>query len=289
MKRGMTSLSGEAIFNDRQVATLRMFLASLVLLPFAIRALRKIKNRKQVISLLIVGYLGSFFPAYLFTWAETALSSGYAGMLNSFTPIFTLIIGALVFRTGMTLLQIVGVLIGTLGMVSLMNAGQDLYFKGSIWHILAIVLATFFYAISLNTIKHTLHTFRAIEITALAFLFVFPVALTLFFAGGSVTVLRENPHAWEGFGFIAILAVVGTSFAIIIFNRLIALSSALFASTTTYFIPIVAVFIGLFFNERINLMQVVSMLIVLGGVFVANYWPQLRKRLKLNGKNQNAA
>ncbi len=275
----MYSMSGEAIFNDRQVATLRMLIASAVLLPFGLRALRKIKTKKEVFSLLIVGFLGSFIPAYLFTYAETAVSSGYAGMLNSFTPVFTIIIGFVIFKSRITSLQVMGIIIAAIGMVCLMIAGNDLYFTGTLWHILAIVVATFLYAISVNTIKHTLNQLKALEITSLAFLFLFVPSLILFFTGNSHQVISENKHTMEGLLFIAILAIVGTSFAIIIFNRLIAISSALFASTTTYFIPIVAVFIGLFFGERINLAQVSSMMLVLSGVFIANYWPQLRAKI----------
>jgi drug/metabolite transporter (DMT)-like permease len=76
--------------------------------------------------------------------------------------------------------------------------------------------------------------------------------------------------AYQGIFYIIILSIVGTALAVILFNRIIAFSSALFASSVTYFIPIVAVLIGFTFGETINLWQVLSMLIVLSGVIIAN-------------------
>jgi drug/metabolite transporter (DMT)-like permease len=76
--------------------------------------------------------------------------------------------------------------------------------------------------------------------------------------------------AYQGIFYIFILSIVGTALAVVLFNRIIAFSSALFASSVTYFIPIVAVLIGFTFGETINLWQVLSMLIVLSGVIIAN-------------------
>ena len=271
----MHALDGTILFSDVQVAALRMSVAGLVLLPFTLRFLKRIKTPKQFFCLLIVGLSGNFFPAFLFTYAETELTSGYAGMLNSFTPVFTIIIGAAVFRQKLTSIQLVGTFIAVAGVVLLMSAGQDLSLSGSGFHILAIVLATLFYAISLNTIKYTLSEFKSIEITALAFGCVLIPALITVFLSGTVQVFKTVPQAWEGFGFICILGIVGTAFAVFIFNRLIAVSSTLFASSVTYFIPIVAVLMGLFIRETITWMQIGAMLVVLLGVFVANYYKML--------------
>lgn len=272
MKRGMFALDGTPLFNDTQVAALRMTIAGTVLLPIGIFSLRKLASWKEALRLLIVGTCGNFIPAFLFTYAETELSSGFAGMLNSFTPVFSLLVGFLVFKQRLTWIQFIGAGIATSGIVLLMIAGKNAAVSASWSHILAIVTATFLYGISLNTIKHTLSRFKSIEITSLAFTMVYIPSVITAFQSGSFTFLTTEPKAWEGFVFICILAVVGTAFALIIFNRLIAISSVLFASSNTYIIPIIAVFIGSFFNEHITAGQVGAMLIVLIGLFVANYW-----------------
>lgn len=278
MKKGMHTSSGVAIFSDVQVGALRMLIAGLVLAPFAIMHLKKIKTRSQFILLAIVGLSGNFFPAFLFTYAETGLSSGYAGMLNSFTPIFTILIGFFIFQIRLTPLQIIGVLIGTIGIVLLMIAGRNLTISGTWFHIMAIVLATLMYGISLNVIKYRLHTFKAVEITSLAFFIVLLPAFFVNVSAGTWETIQTNKHAMEGLAYISVLAIVGTALAVIVFNQLISISSTLFASSVTYFIPIVAVIIGLSFGERIGWSQVASMGVVLIGVFIANYWVQMKQK-----------
>lgn len=280
MKKGMYTDEEEPIFSAVQVGALRMLIAGLVLAPFAIRHLKKIQSFKQFFMLAIVGFTGNFFPAFLFTYSETGLSSGYAGMLNSFTPIFTIIIGFFIFNIRLTIIQIIGVIIGTIGIVLLMIAGKNLSITGTWYHIFAIVLATFFYAISLNTIKHTLQMFKAVEITALAFFIVLAPAILVSFSAGTFETILTNDYALEGLGYISVLAIVGTALAVIVFNQIISYSSALFASSVTYFIPIVAVLIGLGFGEKIGWSQIGSMGVVLIGVFIANYWVQLKNKMK---------
>lgn len=272
----MHTVSGEAIFTHTQVAALRMSLAGLLLLPIAVRAFRKL-SRRNAILLAMVGFFGNFFPAFLFTYAETGISSGYAGMLNSCTPIFALIIGFLVFQNRLTNIQVFGVIVGIGGIVSLTLTGQNHSVLGNWTHVAAIVLATLFYAISLNTIKFTLQHLKSTEITALSFSLILLPSLSLNYTSGTLNTLASNPHAWNGFFYIFILSAVGTAFAVILFNKLISSASVLFASSVTYLIPVVALFIGLGFGERVNVWQIVSMFVILLGVFVANVLGKSKK------------
>jgi drug/metabolite transporter (DMT)-like permease len=269
MKKGMFAEDGTAIFSSEQVGSLRMLIAALALLPISIGKLKKL-SWKNILPLAIVGFCGNFFPAFLFTYAETGISSGLAGMLNSFTPIFTIIIGFLFFKTKLTNKQILGTIIGTLGIIALVLTGKTASLNGDWDHILAIVLATLLYAISLTTIKNKLSNFNSFEITSLAFLIIFPFSIGGFFITDTLQTFNSNPLAYRGIFYIIILSIVGTALAVVLFNRIIAFSSALFASSVTYFIPIVAVLIGFTFGETINLWQVLSMLIVLSGVIIAN-------------------
>jgi drug/metabolite transporter (DMT)-like permease len=269
MKKGMFAEDGTAIFSSEQVGSLRMLIAALALLPISIGKLKKL-SWKNILPLAIVGFCGNFFPAFLFTYAETGISSGLAGMLNSFTPIFTIIIGFLFFKTKLTNKQIIGTVIGTLGIIALVLTGKTASLNGDWDHILSIVLATLLYAISLTTIKNKLSNFNSFEITSLAFLIIFPFSIGGFFLTDTIQTFYSNPLAYRGIFYIIILSIVGTALAVVLFNRIIAFSSALFASSVTYFIPIVAVLIGFTFGETINLWQVLSMLIVLSGVIIAN-------------------
>lgn len=271
MKKSMFTDSGDAIFTDQQVGSLRMLIAGLVLLPFGISAIKKIDSFKIFLSLAVVGFFGNFFPAFLFTYAETGISSGFTGMLNSFTPIFTVLIGYFVFKVHLNPLQIFGVALGTLGIYFLMSAGLGISVSGTWLHVGAVVVATLCYAISLNTIKHTLQSINPIAITSLAFLIVLIPALICAFYFDTFHTIATNKYAMNGLKALTLLAVLGTALAVIIFNRLISITSALFASSVTYFIPIVAVLIGIYFKESISFYQVCAMLVILIGVLFVNY------------------
>jgi drug/metabolite transporter (DMT)-like permease len=283
MKKGMYTTSGEAIFSDTQVGTLRMLIASLVILPFALRTLKKIETKREIFNLCVVGFCGNFFPAFLFTYAETGISSGYAGMLNSFTPIFTMILGVLLFKNKLSLLQIIGMIIGSVGIVLLLGIGRAEAHEHvvSFFHVGAIILATLFYGISLNFMKYTLQKFNAIEITSLAFMMILLPSIFGFFKFEVLNTIQHNEHAFEGLGFISILAIVGTAFAVILYSKVIAMTTTMFASTVTYIIPIVAVLIGLYFKEKIFPYQINAMLVVLTGVCIANYGHLFFKRERL--------
>ncbi|MEJ6776599.1 MAG: DMT family transporter [Crocinitomicaceae bacterium] len=276
MKKAMFTSSGDTIFSDVQVASLRMLFASVALLPMAIRGFKRIQSSKHIFLFMIVGFFGNYFPSYLFTYAETGLSSGYAGMLNSCTPIFALLIGFLIFKDYLTKIQLIGVLIGTVGIVSLSITGQDFEIHGDWRHILAIVIATVCYGVSLNTIKHTLQSYRSIDITSIAFLTVILPSGIVTFTSGAVITIQTNEFAFSGLVYILVLSVIGTAFAVILFNQLISMSSVLFASSVTYLIPIVAVIIGVSLGEEMGFQQVLSMVVILLGVFVANYFPKLK-------------
>jgi len=275
MKKGMFTENNLPIFSNSQVGTLRMLLASLVLLPLTIINLRKVKSKKDLFYFSIVGFCGSFIPAFLFTYAETGISSGFAGMMNSFTPIFTIILGFIIFNQRLKSTQLYGAIIGTIGIACLVFSGKQMALDANWNHLLAVILATFLYGISLNTIKHKLQGYSSSEITSLAFglLFIPSVACFIFFDTEKVFLINKN--AYSAFSYIAVLAIIGTAFATFIFNGILRISSALFASSVTYLIPIVAVFIGIYFNEKITIFQILSMLIILLGVLVANYWEVL--------------
>ena len=170
MKIGLKSFSPE------QAGALRIMFASLVLLPISLKQLKNLR-RKDLKSLLIAGFIGSFFPAFLFMIAETRINSSLAGMLNSLTPVFTLLVGMLFHKTALKWLQVLGLSLGLFGAVGLVLSGDGIHFGVINSFALFIVLATLFYAISMNQIKSRLSHLTGIQVTSLSFLFIGPVAL----------------------------------------------------------------------------------------------------------------
>lgn len=270
MKKGMYGVNGALIFSAPQVGALRMLIASTVLLPWAYRGWKELKSYSDLLYFFIVGTCGSFLPAFLFTFAETGITSGLAGMLNSFTPIFTLLLGIFIFQQRLSFYQYLGVSIGTAGIVLLVMSGKQSSLSGDLTHILAVILATLFYAISLSTIKYKLQHYTSIQVTSISLSLIWLPSLLIFLFLNTTRVLEENPLATHGLAAIIVLALFGTAMATVLFNATIRLSSALFASSVTYLMPIVSVGIGWQFGESITVEQVASMFVILVGILMAN-------------------
>ena len=269
MKLGMEAKDGTKIFSGFQVGSLRMLIAGGVLFPFAIKY-RKLITNKNIIPLLITGFMGNFFPAFLFPFAEEELDSSFAGMLNSTVPVFATLIAVFVFKVKLQKLNWLGLLIGIIGAVCLTFAGGETKLSGDITHIGAILIATLCYAISVNTIKFYLADLKAFAITSISFSLTLIPAIISIFVFNTPSVLESNPFAFEGLGYIAFLAIIGTALAVLLFNYLISISSPIFGASVTYLIPIVAILWGLLFDEAINYKHFICMGILLSGVFLLN-------------------
>lgn len=278
MKLGMEPVKGHKVFTSSQVAGLRMLFAGMVMLPFAFMHYKTLfsKNGKY---LLLVGLCGNFIPSFLFTYAGAGLSSGLSGILNSFTPVFTALLGFLAFKVAIHKLQIAGIFIGIIGIIALILSSIGVKLGGTPLQIGAVLLATFLYGISLNTIRHKLQGLDAIQVTSLGLLAILPLAFGSFFITETQEPLFNANFRNEAILYILILGVIGTAISNIFFNRLIKLTSALFASSVTYLIPIFAVMFGQILNEKMHFNQLLSMLIILLGVFFVNFHESLLKLL----------
>jgi len=273
MKKGLI------FFDSTQVAAFRMSMAMVVLLPISLRNLRTIRGNFW--PLLISGLCGNAVPAFLFAFAQTKIPSALSGMLNSLTSLFTLVIGVLFFSVRTSFVQASGVLLAMIGAASLIGIDNLYSLNGSGTYALLIVLATVLYGIGVNVIKSRLHHVRPTHITSLAFLLTAPwLLIYLLFFTDFTHRLSVHPESWTGIFYLGILAIVGTAAAVIIFNRLIKETTAVFASSVTYLIPVVAVGWGILDGETIALSQLLYMALILVGIFLINMsqtqWNRLR-------------
>jgi len=271
MKIGMKS------FSSAQAAALRILMASLVLLPIAIRQIKFLK-RKDLKSLLIAGFIGSFFPAFMFMEAETRIDSSLAGILNSLTPVFTLIIGLMFHKMAFRWLQVAGLSLGLAGATGLILAGEGFHLGTVNIYALYIVLATCFYAISINQIKSNLPHLTGMQVTSFSFLFIGPVAL-IYLLTTNFTPALANPGWPLHLLALAALGIVGSAIAMMLMNSLIRYSSAVAASSVTYIIPVFAIMWGIIYGEKVTMLHLVCMGLILAGVYIIN-WKWNAKMLK---------
>lgn len=260
MKKGLVA------FSDTQIAALRMGLAWLVTLPFLLGRFKEI-SKKEWLVLLSVGLAGNGIPAFLFAIAQTRIDSSLAGMLNSLVPILTLCFGLLFFGLRTWFLQVVGLLIGFVGAAMLIVLPHGI--SGFQTESLLVVVASMCYAFNLNVVRRFLPKMPSVLITAGSFLWVGPVCLLYLFSTDFVDRF-DHEYALRSFGAIATLAVVGTTVAVLLFNKLIQSGGALFASMVTYIVPVVAIGWGFADGEQISFWSVVGVLVILTGVYLVN-------------------
>ncbi|MBL7882761.1 MAG: DMT family transporter, partial [Bacteroidia bacterium] len=215
--------------------------------------------------------LGNFIPAFLFTKAETGISSSLTGMLNSLTPLFTLLLGILLFKAKTKLVNAIGIFIGFIGAIGLLMAGKSEDMNNNLLFGIYVVLATLCYALSVNIIKKELGGINSITATVWAMLLIGPFAgIYLFSFTDFITDIQTNAMAFQSLGYISILAIFGTAISVIIFNVLIKNTNALFASSVTYLIPIVAMGWGIVDGETILALHFIWIGVILLGVYLVN-------------------
>ncbi len=262
MKKGMVA------FSDIQVAAIRIFSSFLILLPFAIRSFKKLTYQNAKF-LAFSGLIGNLIPAFLFTYAETSLSSSLAGILNSLSPFFTLVVGVAIFKTRPRFLQYLGIFIGLIGAILLVSNGNFSSFQDINIYALLVVFATFLYGTNSNIIKSKLVGLSGVEITSLAFMFIGPFAGVVLFST-DLSPAYNSQFFWPSLTAVLALAIFGSVLSLFVYNTLIHHTSAIFATSVTYIMPIFALMWGILDGESLSLLQIISMIVILTGVYLVN-------------------
>lgn len=270
MKYGLLS------FSYSQIGMIRISFAFWFTFFIAFRRL-KLLRKKDLGSLLVVGLCGNAIPYVLFPLAVTQLDSGLVGILNSLVPLFTLIIGVVFYKARVGIPSVIGILIGLAGAVWLLVPGLEVDVTKLQYGLLPII-ATVCYAISINTISTRLRHLGSLTITLLSLLFVGIPATVYVFSTDFLHIMQTDNKAWFSLGYIAILGIVASSVAVIIFNYLIKNTDSLFASSVTYLIPLVALIWGLVDGENIGIDHVFGMGAILLGVYVVNARRKYREK-----------
>lgn len=262
MKKGLMA------FSFVQLAAIRVFFAFIVLIPVIIKHIGKV-NRQNVKSIALVGYAGIFFPAFLFALAQTHISSALSGMLNSFSTLFALIVGIIFYGNRPLPNQYFGIFIGFIGAIALITGGDFSSIFGVNSYAFFVLIATFGYGINANEVRFKLPKMNGIQITALSFLFIGPIAgIILFFT--DLQQAWQSPQFWQSLLAVCTLSALGSVLSLFVYNNLIHHTSALFATSVTYIIPVFAILWGIFDGESINFIQLAGIAIVLVGVYMVN-------------------
>ena len=252
-----------------QLGSLRIIFSSIFIFLIAWRNIFTIKKIEWK-WITISAFLGSFFPAFLFAFAEKEIDSSVASIINSIVPLNTLILGMIIFKIESTKMQIIGVLIGFFGTYLLISSGLKINPDQNYNYAGLVILCSFLYALNVNIIKKYLQHLSALTITVGHFTaIIFPAILVFLFSDFEFSSLEKDEVKTSIF-YVFILALFGTALAKIIFNKLIKISSPVFASSVTYSMLIVSIFWGIVDGEKFSINQLIATLIIVFGVILTN-------------------
>ena len=257
-------------FTPLQLGSLRIIITALLLFLVGFKSLKNLpKNKLKWI--VISGFLGTFFPAFLFAYAETEIDSAIASILNSIVPINTIVFGFLAFKMHSSKRQVLGVLTGFAGTFLLITNGASINPNQNYWYAFLVIIATVMYAFSINIIKRHLQNISPIAIAVGNFaIIIIPAFIVLIFSGFFTSQVIQGPDFTISLFYIFLLSLFGTAIAKVLFNNLVQISTPIFASSVAYIMPIIAVSWGVLDGESFGFWQGVATVIILLGVYLAN-------------------
>ena len=251
-----------------QVGALRIIFTGLTLFMIGFRNISKVSQR-QWYYIALTAFLGTFFPVFMFAYAVQKIDSSIVSILNSLTPLNTLVIGALFFGFSFLRKQFIGVIIGLIGALILILKGAELNPDQNYVYALLIVFASIGYAFNVNILKKHLNELNALTIVTGNFMIIFIPALIILYWTDFFQA-TYMVQAKTSLMYLILLSVFGTAMAKTLFNKLIQMTSPIFSSSVTYLIPIVAIFWGVLDGERLYFGQFLAGTLILIGVYLTN-------------------
>jgi drug/metabolite transporter (DMT)-like permease len=250
------------------VVAWRMTLGAVGMLALvAIIGQRMPRTARGLAPLAVMGAINAALPIFLISWGQQFVDSGTAGVLNSLTPIFSLVVAGLVIRTEpVTVLRVAGLVLGFIG-ASLL-AGRQLDLRSDVSGLIgamAVVLAALSYALGASYAKYRIRTTHRYVVAAGTLLFaaIYMWLLALPTDGFLVPTQTSTLVA------IAWLGTLGMFIAYVIYFFLIEAIGATLASMVTYVFPAVAVGIGVaLLGERLDTLLIIGTALVVVGIVV---------------------
>jgi drug/metabolite transporter (DMT)-like permease len=256
------------VFEPMQAAMWRMVIAWVVYLPLGAIFWSKI-NWALWKPLAAVAFFGSAIPNLLFSLAQRHVSSSLAGVLNSLTPLFTLIIGGVVFKMAVTTNKVLGVVLGLTGALLLIAFNQSGAPTGNIGAALLCVVATSCYAINANIVNTWLRGTHPAALASAAFMLTGWIFVIGLWQSGGWERAWTHPEGARAMLYLVYLAIVSTVGASIIYFWLLQRTSALFATSVTYLLPVTALLLGLWDGETVRWTDIAGTATILGGLYLA--------------------
>jgi drug/metabolite transporter (DMT)-like permease len=268
IKKALGGENGDLVLQPLQLGAVRTMISGIILIAIGWKSFAA-TDKKDWPWLAVSGLLGTFFPAFLFAYAQTEIDSAISAILNSTVPLISLIMGAVIFGISFSRNQFIGVIVGLAGAIGLVIAGmennpdQNYLFAG------LILIACVCYASNVNIIKKYLQNIKPLAIATGNFIFIVPLAIIVFFSSDGNSIEFTDSRVQESFLYIIVLCLFGTVAAKIMFNKLVQMTSPVFATSVTYLMPVIGLTWGVLDGESFNLWQgIATGVIILAVVLV---------------------
>ncbi|XLS28848.1 DMT family transporter [Flavobacteriaceae bacterium M23B6Z8] len=252
-----------------QMGALRIVFTAIFLFAVGFRRIREIKKPDWK-WITLTALAGSFFPPFFFAFAQTEIDSAVAAILNSLTPLNTIITGTILFGVMSSRKQWLGILIGLAGTMILILKGATFNPDQNYWYSLLVLASSLCYALNINMLKKFLQHLSPLSIATGNFVIILIPALIILYATGFFEVIAASTEMQESLLYVVLLSLLGTAIAKVLFNKLISISNPVFAASVTYTMPIMAIFWGLLDGESLSLLQLAGGAVILTGVYLAN-------------------
>lgn len=213
----------------------------------------------------VVGLFNGALPFSLISWGEQHIPSGLAALLQSTTPIFTILLAhVLTSDERITPKKLLGIVLGFTGVGLLMWPELRGGLQASLWGQLAIIGSSICYALATIFARRHLHgqppMISAAGQFTMGFVYILPLSL-----------LIERPFdlapSARALGSWVTLSLLGTVVAYSIYYTLLQRASATFVTTVTYLVPINALILGaLVLDEALHPQLFLSLGLILSGV-----------------------
>ncbi len=257
---------------------IRCIAGALLLLPFLWFKRKEIIRPVPWKALLVVGVVNAGLPWGLIALSQTQINSSLAAVLNAFTPIFTGLLGLVFFGAVLLKQQWIGIVIGFVGILIIMDFDVTHLFGESFVGIGTMILATMCYGFSSHYARRHLKSAGILFVTTCTLIVgaVFGGTMMLITTPNQLQTLTQNVSGEVLFAIIG-LGFFGSGIAHLLFFYIMNEKSPEFATSVTYLIPISAILWGYFLlEEPISIHVIVGLIVILGGVYLTT-----RPRLKL--------
>jgi drug/metabolite transporter (DMT)-like permease len=227
------------------------------------------RQRRVWINLAMLGLINNALPYALISWGEQYIDSGVAAVLNSTTPLFTMIVAHLFLTDDrMTRQRVLSLLMGFAGIVALFS--RDLFSgpRGSLLGQMAVLLASISYAFASVFARRTTKDVSLVIRALVPLLGADLLMWTLVPVFESPVSLPQLPLTWFS---IVWLGVLGVAVAFLLYFYLLHSVGPTRTVLVTYIFPLVGVALGvIFLNERLDWQLLAGTMLIIASVVMVN-------------------